>query len=625
MLLMLSTLLVVFASVSSTLTPTSAQQPSMLTIGVIGEADSQTARGVALVVDKVNADGGITLPTGQTLPMGLTTAPASTLDEVNVAVQNFRTQGVVAIFGPDDDPLAIQTLPTLGFVGVPVFTAATSTEARVGGFVFRTQANDGTRMAALVDVLKNDVRASRIAVYQGGTAFGPQATAFAMALARQQIATATVVIQVEGSTPESSAGVALQAQPDTIAAFGTPDQVIALYQAMLNSGFNGTLVTPYADQRAFINRLPPNKRANVYGVTGWVPAWTAPSSQQFTIDYVAAYGEAPGALAAAAFDGTTALVLAIRENGSNPGQILARMLTTPAFFSVQGEFDPSLGNGDLTQNAMVIRTEANGSARLVARFKGRQRLSLDPNEGETVQQPSPPTPIAPPTLALPPTIPPTPQPVFVTATPDGVTLTVLNETVNVRGGPGINYPILGRVLRDQQLAIFGRNGDATWFVINFNGQQAWITGDPSLVRVFGDVNRVPVVQAPPTLVPTITNTPPVQVSGQADIQLVSYALNPPALPANQPFTLTVTVRNAGGAGATEFAVAASFDPGAVFGATIFTGLAPGETRTQTITYPGVKPGPGTYTVAIVLDLNKQIAEGDAGEANNIVSITYTVQ
>jgi ABC-type branched-subunit amino acid transport system substrate-binding protein len=601
-----------------------ALQPPSLSIGVIGEEDSQTYRGVALVVDKVNADGGLTLPTGETLPLALVNAPATTPAEVNTAVQNFRSQNVVAIFGPDDDLLAAQSLSALAFTGIPVFTAATSNDAKVGGFVFRTQANDDTRMLALVDVLKNDLQASRIAVFQGGAAFAPQAGSFAVALARQQITPATVVLQIEGSTPESSASVALQSQPDTIAAFGTPDQVVALYQAMLNGGFAGTLVTPYADQREFINRLPAANRGNIYGATGWVSAWTSPASTLFTADFVASQGDIPTALAAAAYDGATALVLAMRENGSNPGQILAKMLTTPAFFSVQGEFDPSLGNGDLTQHVMVVRTAPNGAPRLVARFKGRTRLSLDPNEGATVQQP--PTPIVAPTAIVPPTLVPSPEPVFVTATPEGVTLTVLNETVNVRGGPGTNYPILGRVLRDQQLRIFGRNGDATWLVINFNGQQAWITGDRSLVSVFGDVNSVPVTQAPPTPQPTATATSAgPTLSPQADVQLVSFVLSPTTLVPGQQFTLTVTVRNGGGTATGEFAVASSFKPGDVFGATIFGSLNPGESRTQTITFPGVQAGAGTYTVAIVLDLNRQVAEGDVGEGNNVINITYNVQ
>ena len=617
---LLFVIMLVIAGLAPALQPAAAQQATNLTIGVIGDEDSSTFRGVALVIDKVNSDGGITLPDGQTLPMAVVAAPATTPDEINQALQTLKAQNVIAIFGPDDDQLAPKALQTLSFAGVPVFTASTNLEAKVGGFVFRTQSNDDVRMTALVSVLKTDVQASKIAVYQGGADFAPQAGAFVLAMAKQQLSPTTTVLQVEGSTADSSATVALQSQPDTVAAFGTQDQVVALYQAMINAGYTGRLVTTYADQRDFLNRLPANKRGNVFGATGWSFAWTAPSSQAFLTDYVAAYGDVPDALAAAAFDGATALVLAVRANGSNPGQILTKMLTTPSFFSVQGEFDPSIGTGDLTQNVMVISTQANGAPKIVARFKGTQRLSINPNE-DTVQVP--PTQAAVPTQETIATLVPTPQPVFVTATPDGVVITVLNDTVNVRGGPGINYQILGRVLKDQQLRIFGRNSDGSWLVINFEGTQAWITADPSLVSISGDVRSLPAVQAPPT--PTLSATATAQPSALPDIQLVGYQLNPATLIGGQPFTLTVTVRNGGGTATGGFAVAAAFDPGQKFGAGLIDNLNPGEQKTVAIGYSGVNPGPGTYTIAIVLDLNKQVNEGDAGEANNLVNITYTVQ
>lgn len=617
---LLFVILLVIAGLAPALNPAAAQQATSLTIGVIGAEDSPTFRGVALVIDKVNADGGVTLPNGQTLPMAVAAAPATTPDEVNKALQDLKAQNVIAIFGPDDDQLAPQALQTLAFAGVPVFTASTSMDAKVGGFVFRTQANDEIRMSALVTVLKTDVQATRIAVYQGGAAFAPQAGAFVLAMAKQQLSPTTTVLQVEGSTADSSASVAMQSQPDTVAAFGTQDQVIALYQAMVNAGFAGKLVTTYADQREFINRLPANKRGNIYGVTGWSFAWTAPSSQAFLTDYVAVYAEVPTSVAAAAFDGATALVLAVRANGSNPGQILTKMLTTPSFFSVQGEFDPSIGTGDLTQNAMVIMTQSNGAPKVIARFKGTQRLSLNPNDDTVQVQP---TQGAVPTQETIATLVPTPQPVFVTATPDGVVITILNDTVNVRGGPGINYQILGRVLKDQQLRVFGRNSDGSWLVINFEGTQAWITADRTLVSVSGDVRSLPAVQAPPT--PTLSATATPQPSVLPDIQLVGYQLTPSTLVAGQPFTLTVTVRNGGGTATGGFAIAASFDPGQKYGAGLIDNLNPGEQKILSIGYTGVNPGPGTYTVAIVLDLNKQVNEGDAGEANNLINITYSVQ
>ncbi|MBX3065345.1 MAG: ABC transporter substrate-binding protein [Anaerolineae bacterium] len=596
-------------------------QAGTLVIGVIGTEDSPTFLGVSLVASYVNADGGLTLPDGQVVNISVITQAASSAEEVSAAVQSLRSQNAVAVFGPDDDVLAAQSLQSLATAGVPIFTAATTTKAPVGGFVFRTQANDDIRMSALVDALQTDLALSRIAVYQGGDDFAPQAGSFVLAMAKKQQQPVTTVLQVAGSTTDSSASVAMQAQPDAIAAFGTQDQVVELFTAMVNAGFDGILITNYVTDRAFINRLPVAKRADVVGVTGWSPSFNTEETKSFVAGYVAAFGVAPTALSAAAYDGATALVLAIRANGSNPGQILTRVLTTPSFFALQGIYNPELGTGDLTQSAAVVGTTNTGGQRLIARYNGGERLPAD--GGETVGAA---TPIPTTAVVTQPTLAPTTPPIFVTATPDGVVLTIIfDPQVNIRSGPGTNYEIIGRALKGEQLKLFGRVASNQWYVINYNGQQAWITGDPTLVSISGDPNTLPLVTPPATPIPTVGATVAPTAGAEADIQYVSHALNPGTLIQNQPFTLTVTVRNGGGTTAGQFAVAASMRPGEVFGATIVpAGLAPGAATTVNISYAGV-PGPaGAYSVAIVLDLNGEVAEG-AGEGNNIITINYNVQ
>ena len=104
--------------------------------------------------------------------------------------------------------------------------------------------------------------------------------------------------------------------------------------------------------------------------------------------------------------------------------------------------------------------------------------------------------------------------------------------------------------------------------------------------------------------------------------MIAAVMNPPSPVSGQPFTLTVTVQNQGGADAGQFAVATSFMPGNVYSAANVSGLAAGATTTVNLT--GTVTGAGTYTIDIVLDLNSQVDEGPNGEANNKPQFTYTV-
>ena len=77
----------------------------------------------------------------------------------------------------------------------------------------------------------------------------------------------------------------------------------------------------------------------------------------------------------------------------------------------------------------------------------------------------------------------------------------------------------------------------------------------------------------------------------------------------------MTVRNAGSVNAGPFAIAASFPPDNVFAAFNASGLAAGAELIIPLPVTLVG-GTGNYNATIVADLNSQIAEGVAGEANN---------
>ncbi len=131
--------------------------------------------------------------------------------------------------------------------------------------------------------------------------------------------------------------------------------------------------------------------------------------------------------------------------------------------------------------------------------------------------------LLPPALASPtpivaaPTLPP-----VVQATPTPSTCQVSSTlNVNVRTGPGTNYPAIGSLFPGTALNVIGRNNESTWFVVNYNGQQGWVAS--SVVQLGGPCGNLPVLTAPPPPTPVPPPTPTISftVDGGASANITS--------------------------------------------------------------------------------------------------------
>lgn len=121
---------------------------------------------------------------------------------------------------------------------------------------------------------------------------------------------------------------------------------------------------------------------------------------------------------------------------------------------------------------------------------------------EPVEQPTatpePPTPV--PTEEQP-TATPEPPTATPTATPEPKPeVVVSNPRVNVRSGPGADYPVLGQVLQGQRLEITGRDADGQWWQICcYEGQIVWIADE--VVSAEGPLDTVALAADLPTPTP----------------------------------------------------------------------------------------------------------------------------
>ncbi len=120
----------------------------------------------------------------------------------------------------------------------------------------------------------------------------------------------------------------------------------------------------------------------------------------------------------------------------------------------------------------------------------------------------PPTATAqPPTATLAPTLAPATVAPIATPSPTPRPRVVADKAANLRGGPGVNYPLVGQMQAGQELNIIGRTTGSDWWQVAAEGAgQAWVAG--TVIKVQGPIDAVPVAKDIPTPPPTFTPAPP---------------------------------------------------------------------------------------------------------------------
>lgn len=575
-----------------------AQTTPIFRIGVLGDERSELANGARLAIKQLNALGGVRGADGTFFQLELVVAPIEApRGDMNTAIETLATARVIAVLGPETNEQVLGALPLLQSLNVPILTPATGDTVIASdqtGLLFRMRSAERWQGNALADVLINEIRLNQITTVQLDRNSTGARVGFSVALtsASPPPTERTLILDTNQSLTDLVAQV-VTSQPVFLAVFGPPDVSAQFYNQLRQLGWIGIYAYHQAEHPDFKNAVDFNQLQGILGTNTWTLSSPVAESLAFVDAYITAYGALPSPIAAASHDAITVIANAI----GRPGNLVTNLVAVRDIRGVQGILNPTgLSGNELSNNAVLIQLGDLGGSQLLARYAGNTRLPLTED-----------TPIAQANT-------PTPSP---TATLDGVYITVTGARQNVRSGPGTNYDIIGQLVNGEQYRVIGANANFTWAVIEYRGGLGWLSTD--IAEVIGNRNTVPIVAAPPTPTPGATSTPaPIPFP-----DAVIISASPNVITWGVPTIVNVTVRNAGGVNAGPFAIASSFDPGAVFASFNFSGLGAGLEQTVPLSPPlNLTGATGIYSAIIIADLNNELNEGPGEANNNTFNFTY---
>lgn len=607
------TALFVFLLSLLALTVAAAQNTPTFRIGVLDDEHGALTSAARLAVQQINDAGGVQGADGTLFDLELVVRSPSASASLENAVESLREAEVIAVIGPVSTEAVINGLTALQSLNVPVLTPATDdtiTTADETGRIFRLRAPEAVQGDALAHYLADEFGLTSIATVQLDVESTASMIGFSTAISARGVTPQPALLLNEPGELNEVVAEALAADPQVVVAYGEPGLAAGLYRNLRASGFQGLYAYNQADDPVFRAAIPFEQLTGILSVTTWSFTSIDTVSVAFLNSTVRAFGRIPGAIEAAGYDA----VLLIEAALSQPGELADNIAELENIIGVQGLLNPvSLGRGETSTNVQITRLGEFGAPEVLVRYRDGELLPPDEPSPELEMTPTP----------------------SVTPTPEGVVITIRNERQNVRGGPGMDYAVLGQATSGQQFTPIGVSEDTTWVVIEFQGQQGWLA--TYLLDVFGQLSTLPAIPAPPLTPPTqppvvITVPPdapttapdivPTAFVGVPDVIIDSVQVLPQIIVPNQNFAVNVLVRNIGNAPAGAFTVAGTFPPNNITLPAVVPGLPPGGTAIATLN--GILTNTGVYTTSLIIDSNNQVNEGQTGELNNIFNLTYRI-
>jgi branched-chain amino acid transport system substrate-binding protein len=362
-------------------------QAGVLRIGYLGVAGSDLYKGAQLAIDQINGAGGFQVTERGTVQLELVPLAAPpTADSLAADANALIAQGVVALLGPDESStLTEDTVQALTTAGLPVLTAATAdtlTGDDATNTLLRIRAPERLYSQALAAVLLDDLGLTSFALVQTNLESTEALLAFESVLTGRGIAPGARVQLADSAGLLGESRNLLDLNPEAVVMWGAPQDAANLLSLLRKGGWTGQFVYRQAEEAVRAGVLSKALAAGVIGASNWSYAHPGRASRIFLEDYLLAYGQVPGPLAAAGYDAIWALRAALIAGGTAPEALAAALVGAEPRNLVGGTLRPAdFGDGDMIRVVMVYRLSAGGAPTLLARFDDGQPVAIEETGG----------------------------------------------------------------------------------------------------------------------------------------------------------------------------------------------------------------------------------------------------
>jgi hypothetical protein len=214
-----------------------------------------------------------------------------------------------------------------------------------------------------------------------------------------------------------------------------------------------------------------------------------------------------------------------------------------------------------------------------------------------------------------------------------------NVALNVRTGPGTQFPRVTTLAAGVQVPIIGRVGDNSWWLVRVNNvTSGWViqrnplNPNEEFIAIFGVCTAIPIVNPPPspTFLPpppsqtptrTPTSPPPPTVPPLPPDVLVSGITGPTALTwvgDSLVETYSITLSNIGQAGTGSFVSTIQLNDGPALDLGSVSNLNGGESIA--LNFDVTFEDPGVYTITVVADSGSAVTESNEGNNTDTLDV-----
>jgi len=333
-----------------------------------------TRTGAQLAIDEINSAGGVKLPNGEMLHLGLIVVDDQAKPDIglNAIRKLVADERVLGFMGPDYSGITFPTLFVGEEAGISQITSSIAEKITHSGFkhIFRGRSNDAMWIRALIDYAVGKLGLKKVGISFTNIELGRSGRDVAKDYLKEKYGIEPVV-EVSHAFGDrdltASAAKIVKENPELLIDWGTQIEAALLIRDLRNLGWQGTFAYNAADD--IFTGLAKELSIGVIGPQNWVWSKDDAKTKKFVSAYESKYGKKPSPHSVVYYDAVYLFAQAISKAGPDRKAIMEYLHGLKVWEGVEGTYHPSTPGGDMSTATVIIKYNEKIMPVVVAQFE----------------------------------------------------------------------------------------------------------------------------------------------------------------------------------------------------------------------------------------------------------------